>query len=30
MDVLAIENYLICKPRSAQPAVSAEAVSRRV
>ena len=30
MDVLAIENYLICKPRSAPPAVSAEAVSRRV
>ncbi len=30
MDVLAIENYLICKPCSARPAVSAEAVSRRV
>jgi carbamoyltransferase len=30
MDVLAIGSYLICKPRSAHPAVSAEAVSRRV
>ena len=30
MDVLAIGNYLICKPRAAEPAVSAEAVSRRV
>lgn len=30
MDVLAIGNYVIHKPRSAEPAVSAEAVSRRV
>ena len=30
MDVLAIGNYLICKPRSAAPAGSAETVSGRV
>ena len=30
MDVLAIENYLVCKPRSAVPAAPAETVSGRV